>query len=127
MASIPLYLINGFLEAGKTTFLEDVLLNGDFADGQKTLLILCEEGEVEYNQSALTNLNMLSLTVDEEQQFSASFLNDCVKQIRLGRLERQRRSALAACSAEQDAEKKHILLQKIDELGKKIHKLKTSF
>lgn len=46
MASIPLYLINGFLEAGKTTFLEDVLLNGDFADGQKTLLILCEEGEV---------------------------------------------------------------------------------
>ena len=74
MASIPLYLINGFLEAGKTTFLEDVLLNGDFADGQKTLLILCEEGEVEYNQSALTNLNMLSLTVDEEQQFSASFL-----------------------------------------------------
>ncbi|MDD6326755.1 MAG: GTP-binding protein [Lachnospiraceae bacterium] len=82
MASIPLYLINGFLEAGKTTFLEDVLLNGDFADGQKTLLILCEEGEVEYNQSALTNLNMLSLTVEEEQQFSASFLNDCVKKYR---------------------------------------------
>lgn len=44
--TIPLYLINGFLEGGKTSFIQDVLTNGDFADGQKTLLILCEEGEV---------------------------------------------------------------------------------
>ena len=61
--TIPLYLINGFLEGGKTSFIQDVLTNGDFADGQKTLLILCEEGEVEYDQSELTNLNILSLTV----------------------------------------------------------------
>ena len=67
------------------------------------------------------------LSGEDERENADDFLNDCVKQIRLGRLERQRRSALAACSAEQDAEKKHILLQKIDELGKKIHKLKTSF
>ena len=75
MASIPLYLINGFLEAGKTTFLEDVLLNGDFADGQKTLLILCEEGEVEYNQSALTNLNMLSNVTICTLVFPSAYLN----------------------------------------------------
>ena len=32
--TIPLYLINGFLEGGKTSFIQDVLTNGDFADGQ---------------------------------------------------------------------------------------------
>ena len=71
--TIPLYLINGFLEGGKTSFIQDVLTNGDFADGQKTLLILCEEGEVEYDQSELTNLNILSLTVDEEKDFNGEY------------------------------------------------------
>lgn len=79
MLSIPLYVITGFLESGKTTFLQEVLTDGDFADGQKTLLILCEEGEIEYNQSELTNLNILSLNVEEEEEFNAEFLESCVK------------------------------------------------
>ncbi len=86
MFSIPLYLINGFLEAGKTSFINDVLTNGDFADGQKTVLILCEEGEVEYSQSELTNLNIVSVTVDNEEEFHVDFLKDCVRKYRPKRI-----------------------------------------
>lgn len=85
--TIPLYLINGFLEGGKTSFLQEVLCDGgDFADGQKTLLIICEEGEVEYNQSDLTNLNILSLTVEEEKDFNGQYLRDCIKKYRPKRI-----------------------------------------
>ena len=84
--TIPLYLINGFLEGGKTSFIQDVLTNGDFADGQKTLLILCEEGEVEYDQSELTNLNILSLTVDEEKDFNGEYLRNCIRKYRPKRI-----------------------------------------
>ena len=41
MQQIPIYLITGFLESGKTSFLRDVLMGGDFDDGQRGLLILC--------------------------------------------------------------------------------------
>ena len=37
MQQIPEYLINGFLESGKTLFLQDVLMGGDFDDGQPGL------------------------------------------------------------------------------------------
>ncbi|WP_066683857.1 DNA primase [Christensenella intestinihominis] len=91
---------------------------GIFTANSELLSVLSEE-ESSYIRKVLSE--------EDERENADDFLNDCVKQIRLGRLERQRRNALAACSAEQDVEKKRVLLQKIDELGKKIHKLKTSF
>ena len=39
---IPLYLITGFLDAGKTTLLSDTLNMDYFNDGQRTVLLLCE-------------------------------------------------------------------------------------
>ena len=43
---IPVYLIAGFLDAGKTSFINGVLRDG-FAEEDRTLLICCEEGELE--------------------------------------------------------------------------------
>ena len=42
---IPVYLIAGFLDAGKTSFINGVLRDG-FAEEDRTLLICCEEGEL---------------------------------------------------------------------------------
>ena len=47
MKRIPVFFINGFLDSGKTTFIIDTI-KGDGFDG-KTLLLVCEEGEVEYD------------------------------------------------------------------------------
>ena len=42
---IPIYLIAGFLEGGKTEFVNFTMQQDYFNDGEKTLLIVCEEGE----------------------------------------------------------------------------------
>ena len=52
---IPVYLIAGFLDAGKTNFINGVLQDG-FAAEDRTLLICCEEGEEEYYPNVLSNV-----------------------------------------------------------------------
>ena len=52
---IPVYLIAGFLDAGKTNFINGILQDG-FAREDRTLLIRCEEGEEEYDPKALDNV-----------------------------------------------------------------------
>ena len=52
---IPVYLIAGFLDAGKTNFINGVLQDG-FAREDRTLLICCEEGEEEYYPNVLSNV-----------------------------------------------------------------------
>ena len=43
MSTTPVYLITGFLDSGKTTFLRDTLQDSEFLDGdERTVLILCE-------------------------------------------------------------------------------------
>ena len=74
MERIPIYLITGFLESGKTSFLRDVLAGGDFDDGRRGLLILCEEGEEEYDEKALAKMNISMISVEEEGEFNAEFL-----------------------------------------------------
>ena len=58
MADIPVYLIAGFLDGGKTDFINGILEDG-FAREDKTLLICCEEGELEYEQKALDNVTVV--------------------------------------------------------------------
>ena len=45
-AEIPVYLFTGFLEAGKTKFIQETLEDPRFnGDKEKTLLLLCERSE----------------------------------------------------------------------------------
>ena len=48
---LPVYLFTGFLEAGKTKFIKESLADPKFSEGERTLLILCEEGIEEYDTS----------------------------------------------------------------------------
>ena len=50
---MPLFLINGFLEAGKTEFLRFTMEQEYFQTEGKTLLIVCEEGDTEYDLSLI--------------------------------------------------------------------------
>ena len=79
MLEVPVYLITGFLESGKTTFLQGVLASPDFADGEKTLLILCEEGEVEYDEKEYARHNIEIVTVENEEDLTLEFLEHCQK------------------------------------------------
>ena len=46
---IPVYLFTGFLESGKTNFIRETLDDPRFQDGERTLLLICEEGMEEYD------------------------------------------------------------------------------
>ena len=46
---IPIYLFLGFLESGKTKFIQETMQDERFDSGQRTLLLVCEEGEEEYD------------------------------------------------------------------------------
>ena len=48
---IPVYLFTGFLEAGKTQFIQETLEDENFNAGENTLLLVCEEGVEEYGTS----------------------------------------------------------------------------
>lgn len=55
MQEIPVYLFLGFLESGKTKFIQETLEDERFDSGERTLLLVLEEGEEEYDHSKFAN------------------------------------------------------------------------
>ena len=67
---IPVYLFTGLLESGKSTCIQEVIEEGNFSDGSKTLLILCEEGEHEIDAKLLMSNRITCVTVEEEDELT---------------------------------------------------------
>lgn len=73
---IPVYVINGFLEAGKTSFIKSTLQDEDFSGGEKTLLLLCEEGIEEFDEKFLKKYNCVVEVVEEEEELNSDLLEE---------------------------------------------------
>lgn len=73
---MPLFLINGFLEAGKTQFLQFTMQQEYFQAEGRTLLIVCEEGDTEYDQRILKNSRTDVVYVEDQSQLTPEFLTD---------------------------------------------------
>lgn len=71
---IPVYIFMGFLGSGKTRFAKETLVDQDFTEGQRTLLLVCEEGEEEYDREGLEKKNIFLEEVDEETLTSEHLL-----------------------------------------------------
>lgn len=67
---IPVYLFTGFLEGGKTTFIQDTLQDARFNSGEKTLLLVCEEGEQEYEPENFAGKNVHIQIVDALEELT---------------------------------------------------------
>ncbi len=63
---IPVYAFTGFLDSGKTKFIQETLCDPRFNSGERTLLLICEEGEEEFDLSAYPHKNVFLEVVDEE-------------------------------------------------------------
>lgn len=63
------YMINGFLESGKSEFIRYTLEQPYFRIREKTLLILCEEGEVEFDEKLLKSSRTALELIEEESDF----------------------------------------------------------
>ena len=75
----PVYVINGFLESGKTEFITYTLSQPYFQTEGRTLLILCEEGENEYDEKLLKLSRTVLELIDEEAQFQPAKLIELEK------------------------------------------------
>ena len=73
---MPLFLINGFLEAGKTQFLEFTMEQDYFQTEGKTLLIVCEEGDTEYDEKKLKKNRTAVVYVDDFSKLTPEYLNE---------------------------------------------------
>ncbi len=74
---IPVYLFTGFMDSGKTTFIEETLLENEFGVGARSLIIACEDGEVEYDEEKLAEHRTTVIGVESEAEFTQNFLRDC--------------------------------------------------
>lgn len=80
MKEMPVYLFTGFLDSGKTTFIQETLEDPNFNGIEKTLVILCEEGEIEFEPEKFANPNVHIVTVDEEEDLTPEFLSRLEKE-----------------------------------------------
>jgi len=71
---VPVYLFTGFLDAGKTTFIQETLDDPAFNDGENTLLLVCEEGEADFIPSQFAGPYVTIVRVEEEEQLTGPFL-----------------------------------------------------
>ena len=72
---IPVFLFTGFLDGGKTTFIQSLLMDKEFNKGQTILVLQCEEGEEELDLSKLPgNTRVFIESIDEEDALSEELL-----------------------------------------------------
>lgn len=76
MEEIPVYLFTGFMDSGKTTLIRQTLLEENFGEGAKTLLLVCEDGDEEYDEEELKKANTKMLMIEKEEDFNETLLKN---------------------------------------------------
>lgn len=83
---MPVYLFTGFLDSGKTKFIQDTLEDKKFYDGERTLVILCEEGEEEYHPEKYPSDNVFFHVIDNISAMSKEEFSNLQKKYRIQRI-----------------------------------------
>lgn len=85
-AEIPVYLFTGFLEAGKTKTIQETLSDEAFNTGERTLLLMCEDGIEEYEPSAFAGKNVFIEEVENEDDINEKYLSSLAKKHKIERV-----------------------------------------
>ena len=84
--AIPVYAFTGFLESGKTKFIQETLEDSRFNGGERTLLLVCEEGEEEYDISAYPHTNVYKEIIEDLDELTTEQLSAMAKKYRIQRV-----------------------------------------
>jgi len=76
--TLPVYLFLGFLESGKTKFIQETLGDKRFMNGERTLLLICEEGEEEYDTSSFKKNNVFMRVIEDKSEMTPENLQRLV-------------------------------------------------
>ena len=74
MREIPVFLFTGFLGAGKSTFIKETLESPEFGNDGRTLLLICEEGDVEYEPDKFAGPGVRVATIESEEELNEANL-----------------------------------------------------
>ncbi len=85
MVQIPVYAFTGFLDSGKTKFIQETLEDERFNAGERTLLLVFEEGEEEYDFSTYPSQNVY-LEMLDQQTVTTKDLQNLVKKYKAQRV-----------------------------------------
>lgn len=80
------YVIMGFLEAGKTSLIRDLITDDMFDASSKTLILACEEGEEEYTQAVLEKGLAVCEYIEDEESFNGKVIEKFLKKHRPDRI-----------------------------------------
>ena len=83
---IPVYLFVGFLESGKTKFIQETFEDPNFDSGDKTLLLICEEGEEEYNEKKFAFPGVTVKVIEDKAELNPQNLLKLEKESGAGRV-----------------------------------------
>ena len=83
---IPVYLFVGFLESGKTKFIQETFEDPNFDSGDKTLLLICEEGEEEYNPKKFAFPGVTVKVIEDKAELNPQNLAKLEKESGAGRV-----------------------------------------
>jgi hypothetical protein len=76
MEDVSVYLFLGFLESGKTKFIQETLEDPRMENGERTMLLVCEEGEEEYAPERFKVKNVAIETIEKVEDLNeANLLN----------------------------------------------------
>ena len=81
MERLPIFVINGFLEAGKTQFMKFTMQQEYFQTEGNTLLIVCEEGEEEYDKELLESTHTTVKYIDDLSDFTKEKMVEFTKEV----------------------------------------------
>ena len=83
---IPVYLFTGFLESGKTKFIQETLEDKRFCKGERTLLLVCEEGEEEYAPDQFADSKVFIRVLESEEDLNEHKLTSFIHETRAQRV-----------------------------------------
>ena len=79
MQEVSVYLFLGFLESGKTKFIQETLEDERMENGENTLLLICEEGEEEYAPKKFGVKNVAVVTLESASELTEENLTRITK------------------------------------------------
>lgn len=86
MQDVSVYLFLGFLESGKTKFIQETLEDPRMENGEKTLLLVCEEGEEEYDPHTFNVKNVAVVTLESAEELTLENLEALTQKHRAQRV-----------------------------------------
>lgn len=76
MKEVPLFILNGFLESGKTTIIKEIIENNENYQDNSTVIIACEQGEEEYDAKWCEKYQVHVEYIEDQEEFTPEFMRN---------------------------------------------------